>query len=193
MFNLADVLQFIVNSLYDRPFPEEYFVMEIHQRVLHVPFQLCHQVYIIDEEHFEEVLADIPPVGEEFPEESLGELPVLQRFPVIDVSRRELPLDDLPLVVDDQMQLESIEPSHRALPFGRPSLHGLVLLLPLDVAGYNRRGVDDGYACALAEDAGLKEEQQVKPHLSLTLNEAGVGYGIGEILAHVLADIAQIE
>ncbi len=193
MFNLADVLQFIVNSLYDRPFPEEYFVMEIHQRVLHIPFQLCHQVYVIDEEHFEEVLADIPSVGDEFPEESLGELPVLQRFPVIDVSRGELPLDDLPLVVDDQMQFESIEPAHRALPFGRPSLHGLVLLLPLDVAGDNRRGVDDGYACALAEGAGLKEEQQVKPHLSLTLNEAGAGYGIGEILAHVLADIAQIE
>ena len=193
MFNLADVLQFIVNSLYDRPFPEEYFVMEIHQRVLHVPFQLCHQVYIIDEEHFEEVLADIASVGEEFPEESLGELPVLQRFPVIDVSRGELPLDDLPLVVDDQMQFESIEPAHRALPFGRPSLHGLVLLLPLDVTGDNRRGVDDGYARALAEGAGLKEEQQVKPHLSLALHEAGIRYGVGEILAHVLADIAQIE
>ena len=111
MFYLTGVLQFIVDSLYDRPFPEEYLVIEIHQRVLHIPFQLCHQVYIIDEEHFEEVLADIPPVGEEFPEESLGELPVLQRFPVIDVSRGELPLDDLPLVVDDQMQFESIEPA----------------------------------------------------------------------------------
>lgn len=193
MFNLADVLQFIVNSLYDRPFPEEYYVMEIHQRVLHIPFQLCHQVYIIDEEHFEEVLADIASVGEEFPEESLGELPVLQRFPVIYVSQGELPLDDLPLVVDDQMQFESIEPAHRALPFGRPSLHGLELLLPLDVTGDNRRGVDDGYARALAKGAGLKEKQQVKPHLSLALHEAVVGYGIGEILAHVLADIAQIE
>ena len=150
-------------------------------------------MYVVDEEHFEEVLADIPPVGEEFPEESLSELLVLQRFPVVDVSRGELPLDDFPLVVDDQMQLESVEPSHRALPLGRPSLHGLMLLLPLDVAGDNRRGVDDGYACALAEGAGLKEKQQVKPHLSLTLHEARVGYGIGEILAHVLADIAQIE
>ncbi len=193
MFYLADVLEFVVDSLDDRPFPEEDFVIEIHQRVLHVPFQLCHQVYVVDEEHLEEVLADIPSVGEEFPEESLGKRPVLQRFPVVDVSRGELSLDDLPLVVDDQMQLESIEPPHRAFPLSRPSLHGLVLLLPLDVAGYQGRGVDDGYACALAEGAGLKEEQQVKPHLSLTLNEAGAGYGIGEILAHVLADIAQIE
>ena len=88
MFYLADVLEFVVDSLDDRPFPEEYFVIEIHQRVLHVPFQLCHQVYVVNEEHLEEVLADIPPVGEEFPEESLGKRPVLQRFPVVDVSRR---------------------------------------------------------------------------------------------------------
>ena len=193
MFYLTGVLQFIVDSLDDRPFPEEYLVIEIHQRVLHVLFQLCHQVYVINEEHFEEVLANIPPVGEELPEESLGELPVLQRFPVVDVSRCELPLDDFPLVVDDQMQLESVEPSHRALPLGRPSLHGLMLLLPLDVAGYQGRGVDDGYARALAQGTGLEEQQQVKSHLSLTLHEAGVGYRIGEVLAHVLADIAQIE
>ncbi len=99
----------------------------------------------------------------------------------------------IPPVVDDQMQLESIEPAHRALSLSRPSPHGLVLLLPLDVAGYQGRGVDDGYACALAQGTGLEEDQQVKPHLSLTLHEAGVGYGMGEILAHVLADIAQVE
>ena len=91
------------------------------------------------------------------------------------------------------MQLESIEPAHRALSLGGPSLHGLVLLLPLDVAGHQGRGVYDGYARALAQGAGLEEQQQVKPHLSLTLHEAVVGYGIGEILAHVLADIAQVE
>ena len=52
MFYLTNVLQFVIDSLDDRPFPEEYFVMEIHQRVLHVPFQLCHQVYDIDVEPF---------------------------------------------------------------------------------------------------------------------------------------------
>ena len=121
MFNLADVLQFIVNSLYDRPFPEEYFVMEIHQRVLHVPFQLCHQVYIIDEEHFEEVLADIPPVGEELPEESFFEHPVLQRFPVVHIGSRETERDDLSPVVADEVKLESVTPSHRPLVEGRAS------------------------------------------------------------------------
>ena len=61
------------------------------------------------------------------------------------------------------------------------------------MAGHQGRGVDDGYARALAQGTGLEKEQQVKLHLSLTLHEARVGYGIGEILAHVLADIAQVE
>ena len=34
MFYLTGVLQFIVDSLDDRPFPEEDLVIEIHQRVL---------------------------------------------------------------------------------------------------------------------------------------------------------------
>ena len=92
-----------------------------------------------------------------------------------------------------QMQLESIEPAHGALPLGSPSLHGLVLLLPLDVAWYQRSGVDDGYARALAKSASLEKEQQVKPHLSLTLHEAVVWNGMREVLPHVLADIAKVE
>ena len=193
MFYLADVLEFVVDSLDDRPFPEEDFVIEIHQRVLHVPLDLGYEVYVVDEEHLKEILADVPPVCEEFPEEPLGKPPVLQGFPVIGVSRRELPLDDLAFVIDDQVELEPIEPSHRALPLGRPPLHRLVLPLPLDVAGDQGRGVDDGNARALAKGAGLQEDQQVDADLRLTLHEAVIGYGMGEFLAHVLADISQVE
>jgi hypothetical protein len=68
-----------------------------------------------------------------------------------------------------------------------------VLPLPLDVAGDQGRGVDDGYARALAKGAGLQEDQQVDAYLRLTLHEAVIGYGMGEFLAHVLADISQVE
>ena len=190
---LADVLQLVVDGLDDRPFPEQYLVIEVHQRVLHVPLDLGYEVYVVDEEHLKEILADVPPVCEEFPEEPLGKPPVLQGFPVIGVSRRELPLDDLAFVIDDQVELEPIEPSHCALPLGRPPLHRLVLPLPLDVAGDQGRGVDDGNARALAKGAGLQEYQQVDAYLRLTLHEAVIGYGMGEFLAHVLADISQVE
>lgn len=128
---------------------------------------------IVNEERLENILSDISPVCKVFSEELLGKRLVLLRLSVVDVPRGQLPLDALPLVVDDQMQFESIEPAHRALPLSRPSLHGLVLLLPLDVAGYQGRGVDDGYARALAEGTGL-QEQQMEADLSLALHETVV-------------------
>ena len=158
MLNLAYVFQLVVDSLDDGAFPEQYFVMEVHQRVFHVPLELCDQVYVIDEEHLKEVLADVSPVREEFSEEPFREPPVLQGFPVVYIARGELPLDDLATVVDDQVQLEAIEPAHRALALGRPPLHRLVLLLALDVAGDQRRGVYDGNTRALAQGACLQEQ-----------------------------------
>lgn len=190
---LAYVLEFVINGLDDGAFPEQYFVIEVHHRVFHVPLEFGDQVYVIDEEHLKEVLADVPPVCEELAEELLGEPPVLQRLPVIDIARSELPPDDLAPVVDDQVQLETIEPAHRALALGRPPPHRLVLLLALDVVGDQRRGVYDGYARALAQGACLQEQQQVEGNLSLTLHETVVGDGVWELIAHVLAYVTEIK
>ena len=134
MFNLADILELIVDSLDDGSLSEQYFVVEVHERVLHVPPDFGHQMYVIHEEHLKKVLADVPPVSKEFPEESLCKQPVLQRFPVIGAAWRELPLYNLPPLIDDQMQLEAVEPAHRALSLRGPSPHGPVLLLTLDMA-----------------------------------------------------------
>ena len=190
---LAYVLEFVINGLDDGAFPEQDLVIEVHQRVLHVPLEFRDQVYVIDKEHLKEVLANVSPVSEEFAEEFLGEPPVLKWFPVIDIARRELPLYDLAPVVDDQVQLEAVEPAHRALALGSPSLHRPVLFLALDVAGHQGCGVYDGYARALAKSTGLEEQQQVEAHLCLTLHEAVVGEPVGELTLHVLADIAKVE
>ena len=58
-------------------------------------------MYVVHEEGLEEILADVSPVGKEFPKESLRELPVFQWLTVITVARCELPLYDFALVVDD--------------------------------------------------------------------------------------------
>ena len=63
------------------------------------------------------------------------------------------------------MQLEAIKPSHGALALGCPSIHRFVYMHPLDVARHQRRGVYDGNARALAQEAGLKNQQQMKRHL----------------------------
>ena len=193
MLNLTDVLQLVIDGLYDRPLPEEDFVVEVHQRVLHVPFDLRNQVYVVNKQHLKEVLADVSPVCKEFSEEPVGKFFVLQWIPVVDVSRGELPLDNLTFVVDYQVQLESVEPSHRTLSHGCPSLHGLVLFLALDVTGNDWRGVYDGYSRAFTQCASLEEQQQMQAHLCLTFHESVVGYRVWKLPAHVLAYIAQVE
>lgn len=115
MLDVADVLQLVIDCLDKGSLPKQYLVVEIHQGVLHVLLYLGDEMYVIDKEHLEKVLADVSPVGEDFSEEPLSEVPAFQRFPVIRVSRCEHPLDNLALLVDDKMQLESVEPPHRAL------------------------------------------------------------------------------
>lgn len=60
-------------------------------------------MYIVHKEHLKEDLTDIPPVCKKFPKQPLGEAFILQWLPVIYVSWRELPLDNLSLVIDDKM------------------------------------------------------------------------------------------
>ena len=106
-------------------------------------------MYVVDKQHLKEVLTDVSPVGKEFSEEFLREAAVLQRCPVIHIARRKLPLYDFALVIDDQMQLEAIEPSHGTLALGRPALHRLVHVHPLNVTRHQRCGVYDGFAVVI--------------------------------------------
>ena len=91
-------------------------------------------MYVVNKQHLKEVLTDVSPVGKEFSKEFLRELAVLQRCPVIHIAWCKLPLYDLSLVIDDQMQLEPIELSHGTLALGSPALHCLVHVHPLDMA-----------------------------------------------------------
>ena len=150
-------------------------------------------MYVVNKQHLKEVLTDVSPVGKELAKEFLRKAAVLQRCPVIHIARRKLPLYDFCLVVDDQMQLESIEPPHGTLALGRSALHRLVHVHPLDVARHQRCGVYDGNASTLAQGAGLKEQQQVKGHLCLPLHETVVGDRMGKFLAHMLADVTEVE
>ena len=147
----------------------------------------------VDKEHIEEALADVSSVSKKLSEQALGELLVLERFAVIHVARSEHPLYDLGLVVDNKVQLEAVEPSHRTLPLRRPSSHGLVHVCTLDVATDKRGGVNDGHAGTLAQGAGLEEQQQVQCYLRLTFYEAVVGDAVGELAAHVLTDVPEVE
>ena len=147
-------------------------------------------MYVIYEKPFEEILTDVSSVGKEFSEESLRKLFVFQWLAVIAVPQCELPLDDFALVVDDQMQLEPVEPPHGAFSLLGPPSHGLVHVHPLDMAGHQRSGVNNGDASAFAQGACLKEQEQVKPDLGLALYETVIRDDMRKLFAHMLADVA---
>jgi len=91
-------------------------------------------MYVIHEKFLKQALADIASVSEQLSEKFLYELLVLQRFPVVHIARREQPLYDFSFVIDDQVELETIEPPHRALAFLSPAPHGLMVVFALDLA-----------------------------------------------------------
>ena len=91
-------------------------------------------MYVVHKQFLKQALADVASVGEQLSEEFLRELLVLQRFPVVHIARCEQPLYDFPLVIDDQMEFETIEPPHCALAFLSLSTHGLMVMLTLDMA-----------------------------------------------------------
>lgn len=143
MFYVADILEFVVDSLDERPFSEQYLVVQIHKRVLHVLPDLRDKVYVVNKKSIEKVLAYVTPVRKQLSKRFLSEVLVFQQFAVVRVSRCERPLHNLSTVADDDVQFESEEPAHLAL--GRPSLHCPMAASPLNVTGDKRNGVDDGY------------------------------------------------
>ena len=72
------------------------------------------------------------------------------------------------------MQLESEEPSHRALAPHGDALEHLVTVDALVAAHAHGRGVDEVDARALAQQHLLDEDQQRQGDLALQLNEPAV-------------------
>ncbi len=87
MFYLTYILKFIVYRLYDSSLSQKQFIIEIHQGILHILFDLCYQMQVINKQHIKKVLTDISSVCKEFPKELFCELLVFQGFSIIYITR----------------------------------------------------------------------------------------------------------
>lgn len=79
----------------------------------HVVFQLGYQLYAVNEEPIEKVLADIDSIAHEFAVEKLHESSNFLWFAAIDISRSDYEIQDLAFVVADKVQLEAVKPAER--------------------------------------------------------------------------------
>ena len=193
MLNLCDVLEFIIDTFDYGSFAQKNSVRHTHESPFHVALQLGDELYAVHEEFLEKVLADIPLVCHEFVEDHFNESLVLQRFPVIHIARCDHEVEQFALLVADEVQLESEEPSHGALASGRKALECLMDMDALVLANTKGRGVNEADTGALAHEHLLEEDDQRDGLLLLQLNETVIGDHLREQVAQAYTDLIQVE
>ena len=135
MLHLRNVFQFVVYRLYNSPFPKQQFVRHTHQSPLHVTFEFGNKLYTVNKHASEEVLADKALVCNQLSVDEFDNRLILQRFPVIDITRSYHEVQQLAFLVTYQMQFETEKPSHGTLaPLGYTLeyLVNVYLLVPTD-------------------------------------------------------------
>lgn len=114
MFYLSDILQFVINGLNQSPFPKHNLVGDGHERVPHIVLDFGDKLNPVHKKEFKQLFAKISFVTTEFAFDIFNKRLRVERLSVIDIARCEHEVQYLPSVIDDQMQLETEEPSHRA-------------------------------------------------------------------------------
>jgi len=142
MLQLANILQMVVHRLDDGPLAQVNLIADVHQAILHVLAGLGNQMYPVDEQLLKQALADVPFVTEQLPEDFVVKGFLFQGHPVVHVALGEHKLEDLPTVVDDQVQFEPVKPAHGAVPLSGNSLEPPVDALSADMAYPNGCGVN---------------------------------------------------
>src|SRR5258708_34467345 len=141
MLDLADVLELVVDRLDDRALAEEQLVRESHQAVAHVLAPAGDKLdRMLDAELLGQRLRDVALVAEELATEALDALEQGgDGLAVVDVTAGEAEGEELALIVDDQLQLEAVEPAQRSLSAGRIEGENAVLWVTgVMVAGLRR-------------------------------------------------------
>ena len=171
MLNLGHVLEFIIDALDNCPLSEQNLVCDSHQRSLHVAPDFGEELYPVHKQFLEQTLAYVSLVPDELAGYVLQESGVLQRVPVIDVARGQHETQEFPLLVAYQMQLETVEPSHRALSsLGQPPEHP-VQMNPLVAAHPQGGAVNEAYSRASPNQALLQEQDKGNSDLLLKFSE----------------------
>ena len=193
VFNLSHILEFIIDGLNQRPFPQEDLVRDGHDLAFHVVLEFCDQLNAIHKDFGEEVLADVPLVSHKLAKYLLDKGLVPQRLPIIDIARCYHEVQQITLLVANQMQFEPVEPPHRALaPLGKflEDLVEMDALIPAHPQGCAVHEVDSREA---SHAALLDEQHERNGHLTLQFDKAVIGNSHGKQVLHILANFIQIE
>lgn len=164
MFYLGDVFQFVIDSLDYGPLANQYPVAYRPDTAPHITFQFGNQLYAVDKQFVEQILADIPPVTNKFAVNGFYERLYFQGLAVVDIAGGNHGVQYLPLVIADQVKLEAVELSQRASsPLGY-ALEHLVHVDALVATNTQQGAVHEADAGAFAQHAFLYEDDELNHH-----------------------------
>ena len=99
MFNLRNILQFVIDRFNQGPFSEQNLVGYTHQGILHIVLDLGDKLCAVKEKVLEQCLPDISLVGTLFPLYVFQEPALFQRLAVIHISGSEHEIQDFAFVI----------------------------------------------------------------------------------------------
>lgn len=193
MLYLAYVLEFVVDGLYHRSLAECYFVRKAHQAVLHVVADIGDQMDPIHEQDLGQFLGNVSLVSEQLTVNPPDEPLVLQWLTVIDIGGGNGEAQDLAPVIDNDMELETVEPSHGGLAHLGQILEHFVVLDAFVPAHPHRGGVHKGNARTAAHTTGFQEHGKGQDIGLHQLGEPIVGNRPGKLRLHVLLYVMDVE
>ena len=193
MLHLTYILQFIIHRFDDRSFPQQYFITHRHQAVFHVVADISDQMDTADEQYVGQLLGYISLVGKELSEYGPEKTLVFKGLPIVHICPGDGKIQYLSPIVDDDMQLEAIEPPHCRLSYFSNSFEHLVARNPFVMAHPYRSGVYKGYARTFTQTAGFQKNGHRHDHFLRKLYKAVVGHSGGEFGLHMLLHIEQVK
>jgi len=141
VFNLANVLELVVNRFNQCPLAQQNLIDELDQAVFHVLLRLGNELQAALIQLLEQGLRDIATVAKQLAQQILSQ--IRYRFAVVSVRGCQLECQQFTLVVHNQVELEAKVPAHGVLTPLRLSFEDFVRVCPRGMTHGQRGGVDE--------------------------------------------------
>ena len=190
VFQLANVLELVIDGLDQGALAEQNFIQEGEQARLHLFFEFGDELHSLGPELREEGLGDGAPIPHQFAEHPAGQL--RYGFAIIDVAWSEHNGQQVPTVATHQMDFAAVEPARAGDPALGYILENLVRFNAQVVTDFQWCGVNEGEAGA-APQAGGEKGRQREQRFRFQLYEARIADALGKGASEMETDILKIE
>ena len=153
VLDLLDVLDLVVDGFDDGPLAQQQLIHERHQFVVHVLANLGDQLQAPLPELVKQSMGNVAAIADQLAGQTPSQL--RYRFAIIRVAGGDPEGEQFALVVDDQVELETVEPAHRGFAAPGDVLEDFVAVNAALVADHQRSRIDEGEPGVLAS-AGVQ-------------------------------------